>query len=79
MVDVIKLKAGSTYYNGKPIPSWVFNCTLYYRGKNENGIIFSTLKAGAITGVVKERKVQLNESVNCRVSALLSFECDASN
>lgn len=56
--DVIKLKAGSTYYNGKPIPSWVFNCTLYYRGKNENGIIFSTLKTGTITGVVKESAIK---------------------
>ena len=56
--DVIKLKAGSTYYNGKAIPAWVFNCTLYYRGKNENGIIFSTLKTGAITGVVKESAIK---------------------
>ena len=56
--DVIKLKAGSTYYNGKTIPAWVFNSTLYYRGKNNNGIIFSTLKTGAITGVVKESAIQ---------------------
>ena len=56
--DVIKLKAGSTYYNGKVIPAWVFNSTLYYRGKNENGIIFSTLKTGAITGVVKESAIK---------------------
>ena len=56
--DVIKLKAGSTYYNGKAIPAWVFNSTLYYRGKNENGIIFSTLKTGAITGVVKESAIK---------------------
>ena len=56
--DVIKLKAGSTYYNGKTIPAWVFNSTLYYRGKNENGVIFSTLKTGAITGVVKESAIQ---------------------
>ena len=56
--DVIKLKAGSTYYNGKPIPSWILNRTLYYRGKNENGIIFSTLKTGAITGVVKKSAIK---------------------
>ena len=56
--DVIKLKAGSTYYNGKAIPAWVFNSTLYYRGKNENGVIFSTLKTGAITGVVKESAIK---------------------
>lgn len=55
--DVIKLKQGCTYYNGKSIPSWVFNKTLYYRGKNSNGVIFSTLKTGAITGVVKEENI----------------------
>lgn len=55
--DVIKLKQGCTYYNGKSIPSWVFNKTLYYRGKNNNGVIFSTLKTGAITGVVKEENI----------------------
>lgn len=55
--DVIKLKPGCTYYNGKSIPSWVFNKTLYFRGRNNNGVIFSTLKTGAITGVVKEENV----------------------
>lgn len=58
--DVIKLKAGATYWNGKAIPAWVFNKTLYYRGKNNNGIIFSTLQTGAITGVVKESSIQGN-------------------
>ena len=50
--DVIKLKSGATYWNGKAIPSWVFSKTLYYRGTNSHGIIFSTLKSGAVTGVV---------------------------
>ena len=58
--DVIKLKAGATYWNGKAIPSWVFSKTLYYRGKNDQGIIFSTLKTGAITGIVKESAIQGN-------------------
>lgn len=55
--QVISLKAGAKYYNGKSIPSWVLKKTLYYRGKNNNGIIFSTLKTGAITGVVKPEYV----------------------
>lgn len=55
--DVIKLKKGCSYYNGTPIPSWVFDKTLYYRGKNTKGVIFSTLKTGAITGVVKEENI----------------------
>ena len=56
--DIIKLKPNATYWNGKSIPAWVFEKTLYYRGKNENGIIFSILKTGDITGVVKESALQ---------------------
>ena len=55
--DVIQLKPGTTYYNGKKIPAWVFDKTLYYRGTNVNGVIFSTQKTGAITGVVKESSI----------------------
>lgn len=55
--DVITLKAGTTYYNGKKIPSWVFKSTLYYRGTNDRGVIFSTKKTGAVTGVVKAENV----------------------
>lgn len=55
--QVISLKAGAKYYNGKSIPKWVLKKTLYYRGKNDNGIIFSTLRTGAITGVVKPEYV----------------------
>lgn len=51
-------KPNATYWNGKSIPIWVFEKTLYYRGKNENGIIFSILKTGDITGVVKESALQ---------------------
>lgn len=55
--DEITLRAGCTYYNGAKIPSWVFKCRLYYRGMNNKGVIFSTLKTGAITGVVKESDI----------------------
>ena len=51
--DIVKLKANATYYNGVSIPNFVKNSTLYYRGTNKNGIIISTQKTGAITGVVK--------------------------
>lgn len=56
--DVIKLVDNATYYNGKAIPSSILKSTLYYRGKNINGIIFSTQKTGAITGVVKESMIK---------------------
>lgn len=55
--DIITLKPGSTYWNGDKITDWIFKSTLYYRGKNNNGVIFSTLKTGAITGVVKESAI----------------------
>lgn len=51
--DVIKLKSGATYISGQSIPNWVINSTLYAREIRKNGdIVFSTLKTGAITGVV---------------------------
>lgn len=51
--DIIKLKEGATYWDGKKIPSWVFTKTLYYRGiSNTNCSLISTLKTGDITGVV---------------------------
>lgn len=55
--DIIQLKAGAKYYNGKSIPSWVFGKTLYYRGSNKNGVVFSTLKTGAVTGIVKPEMI----------------------
>ena len=62
--DVIQLKPGATYWNGKAIPEWVFKTTLYYRGKSDKGIIFSTLKTGACTGVVKEESLVDNNSAS---------------
>ena len=56
--DIIKLKSDATYYNGTSIPDWVKKSTLYYRGTNSNGIIFSTQKTGAITGVVKPDAIE---------------------
>lgn len=50
--DLVKLKDGCTYWNGKAIPNWVRKSKLYYRGENKNGQIFSILKIGAITGTV---------------------------
>ena len=52
--DVVRLKPGSNYTNGKSIPTWVINSKLYVRGIDGNNIIFSTLKSGDITGVTKE-------------------------
>lgn len=56
--DIIKLKPGATYYDGRAIPTWVFKSTLYYRRENENGVVFSTKKTGAITGVIKKENIE---------------------
>lgn len=50
--DIVKLKEGATYISGGKIPTWVMNSTLYYRGKQGENAIISTLKTGAVTGVV---------------------------
>lgn len=55
--DIVILKPDATYYDGKAIPSWVKKSTLYYRGTNVNGVIISTQKTGAITGVVKPEAI----------------------
>jgi hypothetical protein len=62
--DVIKLTSNATYVGGKTIPSWVFKSTLYFRGYRGEDVIFSTLKTGAITGVVKKSHIQGFEGGN---------------
>lgn len=52
--DEVRLVKGATYSSGKSIPTWVFESKLYVREIRGNGdIIISTLKSGAVTGVVK--------------------------
>lgn len=75
--STITLKAGATYLDGKAIPSWVTKSTLYYRGRNSKGIMFSTQKTGAITGVVSESAINglgNNSSVNSTASNKSSYK-----
>lgn len=52
--DEVRLVKGATYSSGKTIPTWVIESKLYVREIRSNGdIIISTLKTGAVTGVVK--------------------------
>lgn len=55
--DEVKLVKGAKYFNGKSIPSWVFNKTLYVRNINGDRITISTLKSGAITGSVDAKNL----------------------
>ena len=56
--DVIELVDGATYADGKAIPGWVFKSKLYFRGYRGNDIVFSTLKTGSVTGVVKKTSIK---------------------
>lgn len=55
--DTIKLSTGAKYTTGQTIPNWVINSTLYAREIRDNEIVFSTLKTGAITGVVDKKYI----------------------
>lgn len=52
--DEVSLVLGATYTSGKQIPEWVFKRKLYLREFRTGGAhaIVSTVKSGAITGVV---------------------------
>lgn len=56
--QVIKLKSGAKYSSGISIPKWVINSVLYVRGFNNKGVVFSTLKTGAITGTVPTQYIE---------------------
>ena len=62
--DVVKIKKGvTTYYDGTKIASWVLESTLYVRDfQDNNRILISTLKEGAITGTVFAADLVLVES-----------------
>jgi hypothetical protein len=50
--DRVKIKAGSKYYDGKNISSWVFKLPLYVRSITGDRVVVSTVKVGPITGAV---------------------------
>lgn len=53
--DEVKLVSGAKYTNGKAIPAWVFKKVLYVREIRSDCAVVSTLKTGAITGVVAQK------------------------
>lgn len=76
--QVIQLKPGCTYANGKAIPKWVFNSTLYYRGMSGSNVVFSTQKTGAITGTVKPENV-INPNATSSTPYVVQVTIDALN
>ena len=54
--DAVKLIPGAKYISGKSIPNWVFDRTLYVVQIRNNGdVVISTVKTGAVTGVVAQK------------------------
>ena len=59
--DEVRLISGATYTSGKSMPSWLFKKVLYVRDIRNNGdIVISTLKTGAVTGVVSSKYLTKN-------------------
>lgn len=55
--DEIKLVSGAKYTSGKSIPQWVIDSKLYVRDVQGDNVVFSTLKTGAITGIVNKKYI----------------------
>lgn len=53
--DKVKIASGAEYINGKKIPLWLPMMTLYVRELRGDNVVISTLKTGAITGVVAKK------------------------
>lgn len=51
--DKVSLQIEATYYDGKPIPYWVYSFPLYVRDIKEDRVVISTAPSGAVTGAVK--------------------------
>ena len=59
--DVIRLAENAKYTNGLSVPKWVLGSTLYLRDiRSDGNYVFSTLKTGAVTGVIDPKYVLSN-------------------
>ena len=62
--QTIKLKENAVYVSGRKIPNWVIQSTLYIRKIENDKITISTLKTGAITGVININQILIEEKNN---------------
>lgn len=53
--DVVKVSSGAKYTNGKSVPNFVIKSKIYVRELRGDDVVISTLKTGAITGVVNKK------------------------
>jgi len=69
--NIVNLVSGAKYTSGKSVPSWVIKKDLYVRGLNGDNVTISTLKTGAITGVVNKQYIaQQEQSVPAKKTIL---------
>ena len=73
--DIVSLKSGAKWSTGSSIPNWVFSKQLYVREIHDNNLIaISTLKTGAITGVVKSNYLTLKANTTQQTSTTQPFK-----
>jgi hypothetical protein len=60
--DTVTIISGAKYTNGKSIPKWIIDKTLYIRQLNNSNAIISTLKTGAVTGTVNLKYLKKKEN-----------------
>ena len=82
--DAVKIKANATYASGASIPNWVKETTVYVRDIRDNGdIVFSTVKTGAVTGVIsplfltKYTETAEEKENTLKVGAVVTLTSDA--
>ena len=51
----VALLNGAVFTNGKSVASWMFNKKLYVRKVNGDNITISTVKSGAVSGIVDKK------------------------
>lgn len=51
----VALLSGAVFTNGKSVASWMFNKKLYVRKVNGDNITISTVKSGAVSGIVDKK------------------------
>lgn len=77
--DEVKLVSGAKYSSGKSIPSWVFSSKLYVRELQGDNVVISTLKTGAITGIVNKKYLVAYKATNTFKSYQVQVTTDALN
>lgn len=77
--DEVKLISGAKYSSGESIPNWVFSSKLYVRELQGDNVVISTLKTGAITGVVNKKYLTAYKATSAFKTYQVQVTADALN